>query len=46
MNAEIKPTTHAGPPDFLAPVVTVACGLAAIAGHNWSLFLRFRVGPP
>ena len=31
-------------PDFLAHVTTVACGLAAIAGHNWSLFMRFRGG--
>ncbi|MGI5842962.1 MAG: glycerol-3-phosphate 1-O-acyltransferase PlsY [Candidatus Xenobium sp.] len=31
-------------PDFLAHVTTVACGLAAIAGHNWSIFMRFRGG--
>lgn len=27
-----------------APWVIVACGLAAIAGHNWSVFLGFRGG--
>lgn len=31
-------------PDLLLPMVKVACGLAAIAGHNWSVFLRFRGG--
>jgi glycerol-3-phosphate acyltransferase PlsY len=40
----VKLAVFALAPDFLAPVVTVACGLAAIAGHNWSLFLRFRGG--
>ncbi len=28
----------------LAPWAAVAAGLAAIAGHNWSLFLGFRGG--
>jgi len=28
----------------LAPWAVVACGLAAIAGHNWSVFLGFRGG--
>jgi glycerol-3-phosphate acyltransferase PlsY len=27
-----------------APWVIVACGLAAIAGHNWSVFLAFHGG--
>ncbi len=31
-------------PDLLLPMVKVGCGLAAIAGHNWSVFLRFRGG--
>lgn len=26
------------------PLVWLACGLFAIAGHNWSLFLKFRGG--
>lgn len=26
------------------PYAPIACGLAAIAGHTWSLFLRFRGG--
>ncbi len=28
----------------LSPAGVVAAGLAAIAGHNWSVFLRFRGG--
>ena len=28
----------------LAPWAVVACGLAAIGGHNWSVFLGFRGG--
>jgi glycerol-3-phosphate acyltransferase PlsY len=28
----------------LAPWAVVSCGLAAIAGHNWSVFLGFRGG--
>jgi len=28
----------------LSPWVIVSCGLAAIAGHNWSVFLGFRGG--
>ncbi len=31
-------------PEVLGPAVKVACGLAAIAGHNWSVFLRFQGG--
>ncbi len=31
-------------PEVLGPLVKVACGLAAIAGHNWSIFLRFQGG--
>ena len=31
-------------PGLVLPVVKVACGLAAIAGHNWSVFLGFKGG--
>lgn len=31
-------------PEVLGPAIKVACGLAAIAGHNWSVFLRFQGG--
>ncbi len=40
----VKLAVFALAPDLLAPVVAVACGLAAIAGHNWSVFLGFRGG--
>lgn len=31
-------------PDFMAPMVRLAFGFAAIAGHNWSIFLKFQGG--
>lgn len=31
-------------PDFMHPLVKLFFGLAAVAGHNWSIFLKFKGG--
>ena len=31
-------------PSFMHPFIKLLFGLAAVAGHNWSIFLKFRGG--
>lgn len=40
----IVPTLLASRVGFSSPWLVVLCGLAAIAGHNWSVFLGFHGG--
>ena len=40
----LVPTLLAGRVSFSSPWLVVLCGLAAIAGHNWSVFLGFHGG--
>lgn len=42
--ARFGPDILGDAPDWAAPTLAVVCGLAAVLGHNFTVFLRFRGG--